>query len=111
MAQENQEIDIRAWVMRILRNWYWFALSCLLCGALGIYYYASHTRKYTVDASLMLRASDDHKGALNAELLSMMGVGGMKQTEDEVAILTSRDILHQVIKDLDLQTEYRKKDG
>ena len=111
MAQENQEIDIRAWVMRILRNWYWFALSCMLCGALGIYYYASHTRKYTVDASLMLRASDDHQGALNAELLSMMGVGGMKQTEDEVAILTSRDILHQVIKDLDLQTEYRKKDG
>ena len=83
----------------------------MLCGALGIYYYASHTRKYTVDASLMLRASDNHKGALNAELLSMMGVGGTKQTEDEVAILTSRDILYQVIKDLDLQTEYRKKDG
>ena len=29
--------------------------------------------------------------------------------EDEVAILTSRDILTQVVRDLDLQNEYRKK--
>ena len=111
MAQENQEIDIRKWVFRILKNWYWFVLCCALFGALGVYYYFSHTYKFTVDASLMIRSTDDSNGMLNAEIMSLIGVGGAKQTEDEVAILTSRDILHQVIKDLDLQTEYRKKDG
>lgn len=111
MAQETREIDIRKWVFRILKKWYWFVLSCCLFGALGLYYYFSHTLQYSVDASLMIRVSEDNKGALNAELMSLMGVGGMKQTEDEIAILTSRDILYQVIKDLDLQTEYRKKDG
>ncbi len=111
MALENQEIDIRKWVFRILRNWYWFVLCCALFGAVGIYYYFSHTPQYSVDSSLMIRVSDDTKGALNTELLSMMGMGGMKQTEDEIAILTSRDIFYQVIKELDLQTEYRKKEG
>ena len=101
MAQENQEIDIRKWVFRILKNWYWFVLCCALFGALGVYYYFSHTYKFTVDASLMIRSTDDSNGMLNAEIMSLIGVGGAKQTEDEVAILTSRDILHQVIKDLD----------
>ncbi len=111
MAQETQEIDIRKWVFRILRNWYWFVISCGLLGVLGVYYYYSHTYKFQVDSSIMLRTSDTDKGMLNAELLQLMGVGGMKQTEDEVAILTSRDIIYQVIKELDLQTEYRKKVG
>lgn len=111
MAQETQEIDIRKWVLKILKNWYWFVLSCLICGAIGVHYYFSHTKKFKVDASLMIRSADDTNSMLNSELMSLMGVGGMKQTEDEVAILTSRDIIYQVIKDLDLQTEYRKKDG
>lgn len=111
MTQETQEIDIRKWVLRILKNWYWFVLCCALFGALGVYYYFSHTYKFTIDASLMLRNSDDNKNVFGAELMSMMGMGGIKQTEDEIAILTSRDILYQVIKDLNLETEYRKKDG
>jgi capsular exopolysaccharide synthesis family protein len=111
MAQENQEIDIRKWVLRILRNWYWFVLSCLLFGVFGVYYYFSHTKQFTVDASLMIRNSDDGAGLLDGGIMSMVGMGTSKQTADEIAILTSRDILLQVIKDLDLQTEYRKKDG
>ena len=37
MAQENQEIDIRKWVFRILRNWYWFVICCGAFGVLGLY--------------------------------------------------------------------------
>jgi uncharacterized protein involved in exopolysaccharide biosynthesis len=111
MAQENQEIDIRVWVLRILKNWYWFVLSCLLMSGLGVYYFFSTTFKYTVDANIMIR--DQEKDLFSGnEMLSMMGMdGGGKNVEDEIHILTSRDILSQVIKDLDLQTEYRKKDG
>ena len=29
MAQETQEIDIRMWCIRILKNWYWILLSCI----------------------------------------------------------------------------------
>ena len=109
MAQETQEIDIRMWCIRILKNWYWILLSCILFGAWGIYTYLSTTPRHTVDAKIMIRTSDSDSPLPQMEMLAMMGMGGMKQVEDEVAILTSRDILTQVVSDLDLQNEYRKK--
>lgn len=106
MAQENQEIDLRAWVLRILKNWYWFLLSCVVCGAIGAYKYFTTTKKYHVDASIMLR--DDEEDAPKFQLVSsLMGMSPGKNVDDEIALLTSRDILVQIVKELDLHTEYR----
>ena len=111
MAQENQEIDIRSWIIRIFKNWYWFVLSCFICGILGGLLYLSKTPKFTVDSRIMLRTSEDENSFMpQMELMGMMGVGGMKNTEDEVEILSSRDHMTQIIKVLDLQSVYRKKD-
>lgn len=109
MAQENQEIDIRAWVLRILKNWYWFLLSCVVFGAIGTYKYFTTTKKYCVDASIMLR--NDDEGAPKIQLVtSLMGMSPGKNVDDEIALLTSRDILVQIVKELDLHTEYRVYD-
>ena len=110
MSQREQEIDIRAWIIRILKNWYWFVLSCAVFGAVGLYTYFSTTKKYVVDASIMLRSDDEALPKFEL-VTSMMGMGGTKSTEDEVELLTSRDILGPVVKELDLQTEYRKYDA
>ncbi|MBR5328184.1 MAG: polysaccharide biosynthesis tyrosine autokinase [Paludibacteraceae bacterium] len=107
MSQKEQEIDIRSWIIRILKNWYWFVLSCAVCGAIGAYTYVSTTKKFKVDASIMLR--EEEEALPNFEMLSsMIGMSSSKTTDDEVELLTSRDILVQVVKELDLQTEYRK---
>ena len=110
MSQKEQEIDIRAWIIRILKNWYWFVLSCAVCGTIGLYSYFSSTKEYVVDASIMLRSEDEALPQFEL-VTSLMGMGGTKSTEDEVELLTSRDILCQVVKELDLQTEYRKYDA
>lgn len=110
MSQKQQEVDIRAWIIRILKNWYWFVLSCAAFGALGAYKYVTTTKKFDVDASIMLR-SDEEAFPQFEMMTSMMGMGNSKMTEDEVELLTSRDILVQVVRQLDLQTEYRKYDA
>jgi hypothetical protein len=109
MAQNTQEIDIRLWCGRILKHWYWFVICCFVFGGLGLYNYFSSTKQYPVDARIMIRSNEPDMAMPQVEVMQMMGIGGSKQVEDEVAILTSRDILTQVVKDLDLQTEYRKK--
>jgi len=109
MAQNTQEIDIRLWCGRILKHWYWFFISCFLFGSWGIYKYFSSTKQYPVDARIMIRSNDSDMSMPQMEVMQMMGFGGSKQVGDEVAILTSRDILTQVVRDLDLQSEYRKK--
>ncbi len=109
MSQQTHEIDIRLWCVRIFKNWYWFLISCFLFGAVGLYCYFSTTAQFAVDARIMIRTSDSDMASPQMEMMQMMGIGGMKQVEDEIAILTSRDILIQVVKELDLQSEYRKK--
>ena len=109
MAQQTQEIDIRLWCTRILKNWYWFFISCFLFGVLGIYKYFSTTPQYEVDSRIMIRSIEADKTLPQMDMMQMMGLGGGKMVEDEMAILTSRDILTQVVSELDLQSEYRKK--
>lgn len=109
MAQQTNEIDIRLWCVRILKNWYWFIISCFVFGVWGVYHYFSTTPQYVVDARMMIRTSDTDLGLPQMDVMQMMGMGGTKQVEDEIAILTSRDILIQVVEELDLQSEYRKK--
>ena len=108
MTQEKDQIDIRAWVIRILKNWYWFFLSCAVVGAIGLYKYYTTTPKFRVDASIMLRDTEENLPQMDA--ISMLGMGNSKMTEDEVELLTSRDIMTQVINELNLRTEYRKYD-
>ena len=109
MTPEKDQIDIRMWVVRILKNWYWFVLSCAIVGTLGLYKYYTTTKKFVVDASIMLR-SNEGMGMPDVDPMSMLGMGTNKVTEDEVEVLTSRDIMLQVINELDLRVEYRKLD-
>ena len=112
MAQENQEIDIRAWVVRIFKNWYWFVLSCLFFGTVGGLSYLSKNNKFLVDSQIMLRSSDSENSFIpQSELMGMMGVGGSKNIEDEIAILSSRDNVSKIVRQLGLQSEYRKKNN
>lgn len=108
MTQEKDQIDVRAWIIRILKNWYWFFLSCAVVGALGLYKYFTTTPKFKVDASIMLRDVEENLPSMDA--ISVFGIGNNKMTEDEVELLTSRDIVSQVINELNLRTEYRKYD-
>lgn len=107
MSQKEKEIDIRSWIIRIFKNWYWFVLSCVVFGAIGAYVYVSTTKKYKVDASIMLRSEEEAIPQFEM-ITSIMGMSNSKTTDDEVELLISRDILWQVVNELDLQTEYRK---
>lgn len=111
MALENKEVDFRAWLTRILKNWYWFVLSCVIIGSIGTWRYFSTTKKYLVDAEITLSEKDAKSMLPQAELMNVLGFGGGAAVEDEMQIMTSRDLMLQVIDKLDLLTEYRKKDG
>lgn len=111
MTQDTHVIDIRLWLNRILKNWYWFVISCVIFGLLGLYKYFSATPQFTVNARIMIRSNNAEQQFAQMEIMQLMGISGMKQTTDEIAILTSRDIITEVVKDLNLQSVYYKKDG
>ena len=112
MAQTNEQIDIRELCIKVLKNWYWFVLSCFLCGCLGILYYCCANKNYSTNATIMLRDDAANKNPLaSSDMMSMLGMGGSKRVDDEIAIITSRGIMQQAIVALDLQTCSKKKTG
>ena len=110
IQNQSQGIDIRAWITRLLKNWYWFVASCAVFLVIGLYVFFSTPNEFEVKAEIMLRDEDNGSAFMQTEMLSMMGMGGLKLVDDEIAILTSRDIVANVISDLNLQFDYRKKD-
>ena len=111
MAQEMQEIDVRRWISRILKNWYWFVISSVIMGGFGVLHYFSTTYKFTVDSEIILRETDATSMLPQADLMDMLGFGGGKAIADEMLMLNSRDLMQKVIDEMGLQTEYRKRVG
>ena len=111
MAQDTNAIDIRLWFNRFIKKWYWFFISCAIFGLFGLYNYFSTTPEFAVSARVMLRSLDSGSPLDQLGVMQMMGLGGSVQTADEMAVLTSRDIITQVVHDLNLQSLYSKKEG
>ena len=109
--QENNVIDIKSIFFTLLKKWYWFFISCAVCGIFGVLYYLSTSPKYTVDSQVMLRSGEEMVSIPGSDMLQMIGLGGSKKVDDEITIMTSRDILIDVIHELDLQTSYAVKKG
>jgi len=67
------------------------------------------TPTYQVRASLMLRHVSDRNNGPD-EIMQMMGFSN-KSANDEVKVITSRDLVGRVVDDLDLCTTYASKQG
>ena len=110
-AQENNIIDIKGIIVSVLKKWYWFVLSCFICGCLGILYFVSSTPTFLVDSQVLFRSTEEGMSIPGADMLQMIGLGGSKKIDDEIVMMTSRDVLIQVIRELDLQSSYKVKKG
>lgn len=106
----QNEINIRELLLGYLKKWYWFLLSTLFCTGGAVLYILVTTPSFDVSSSFAIRNTDDGGMSMETNVLQMVGMGSNKQVIDELEIYTSRSLMRQVIKDLNLQTEYRKKD-
>ncbi len=114
LNQDNSKqdtINVRELLLRYLKRWYWFVLSVAICVGIGVLVFFSKTAVYNVSSTLLIRSTDENgMGQMpQVDMLSMMGLGSAKQVADELAIINSRYVMEQSIRELGLQTEYRKK--
>ncbi|MBO9660811.1 MAG: hypothetical protein J7527_18460, partial [Chitinophagaceae bacterium] len=81
LLKGEDEFDIKKWLSRILRSWYWFAASLFVCLLAGWLYLHYTNPVYQAVASLMIK--DEKKGADITEnaILKDLGVGSNKLVE------------------------------
>lgn len=93
-------MDIKELISWSWKHKWWFVISLVLCLGLGALYFFSKTPVYTVRSAIMLRTPDVK--TQQGELMSLMGADANKLASDEIEVLTSRDIMEQIVDSLHL---------
>lgn len=109
----SSTVNVRELLLKYARQWPWFVLSLVLCIGLTALYFFHKTPVYEVSSTLMIRNGEEGStGSLaQAEIMEMMGMGGNRAAKDEIEIYASRTAMGEALQALQLQTEYRKKQG
>lgn len=112
-AHEDIEgLDLKQILSRILANWYWIALSVLVCLACANLYIRYKTPNYKISARVLV--NDEKKGAGlsgGGDLLGDLGglLGTKSTVDNEAEILKTRYLMEQVVKDMNLNITYYRK--
>ena len=101
------QLDFRSLLFRVLRNWYLFPLFLVL-GLTVAYLYLRYTHTvYLVETSILNRATAEEQ--ISSTLFGEIGTTAITQqnlVQDEIQILRSRNLLEQVVKELQLEVRY-----
>ena len=110
--QDIQEFDYIRLFFHCLHYWYWFVLCAAIFVGVAVLYLHMNTKVYSTSATVMIRTDNNmSRTSLQTDMLELMGYQTSKIIGDEIQIMRSRTILEQVVRSLNLQTEYRKKVG
>jgi len=98
-------------LMRSIKaHWNWYVISFVVVFALAILYLLSATRMYTSSSDILLK--DDSSQSISTDLASL-GVVTTPSSDilNEMFIMTSPEVMEQVVTELDLNEVYTTKKG
>ena len=117
MAQQQKQQDIPEFdyirmLFHCLHHWYWFVLCVAICVGIAVLSIQMKTNVFSTYSTIMIRTDNNmSRSSLQTDMLELMGYQTSKIIGDEMQIITSHAIMEQVVRSLNLQTEYRKKVG
>lgn len=106
--QEKEEVlNIRKIIAQYLRKWPWFILSILIF-LIGAYIYLRYSiPQYQSQTTLKFDKKETDLTSALGDLNNLgIGLGNTDELKSEVAVITSRPILMQVVKNLNLNVQY-----
>lgn len=107
LAEET--LDFKKYVNLVLRNWYWFVVSMVVCLGFAFLLTRSTHNIYQVDSTILIR-DDKNRSNTGAEaLLSELSlVNNTKSIQNEIGIIKSYTIAFNTIKELEnFHTTYK----
>ena len=108
MNKRPDGFDLMGLLLDYLSKWKWFALSLVLCAAIGYVVISTIVPVYEVSASVYLN-DNDMQGNGNALIFSGdMLTGKDYLDETQIEILKSRNNLIKIVDSLDLAYSYYK---
>lgn len=117
MNKNNNEVDLRRVFIMARKLWWLYALAIIVLGGVAGYYCYTKLPRYQAMSSLLIEdssSSDASKGA--GSMMTMMrafNVGGFgaASVDNEVFLVTSRDVMMRTVRDMKLNRVYVGKNG
>ena len=102
---QDENIDFRKYLFRILNNWYLFIFFILISFTVAYYVNKYTTTIYHVRSTILIDAGNQRKGAEN--LINGLNIFSGKTTiENEMGVLRSFSLTQKVIEELDFDIAY-----
>lgn len=95
-------------ILKILtKNWYYFVIAIILA-LIGARYYVAHSMPvYRVYTSVLIYEEENNTGSDSDALLKGLGLpGGMRNLENQIKIITSRELTQRALRRLGFEIEY-----
>lgn len=106
---EGPSFDFKGFVNRCFRNWYWFAISIVVCLGLAGFYILKTRPVYSRGATILIKESATRRMATSdiESVLSFSGGSTMSsKVVNEVIAFQSPALMQETVKRLGLTTEY-----
>ncbi|WP_165020452.1 GumC family protein [Dysgonomonas sp. ZJ279] len=110
LDETEEEINLREVFSKYFSHWKWFILSIIVFLIIGMFVYLCLDRKYEVQSAILLKQDKNSpSGGAAGAMASMADLGlfsSASNIDNEVAVLSSPNLMRQVVSDLGLHTSY-----
>jgi capsular exopolysaccharide synthesis family protein len=104
---EEETIDIKKYIYKILSNWHWFVITGIISILIAYVVNRYSDRIYSVNSTLLVEEPDNNTVYGNSEMIQ--GLDMFKQNaniQNQIGILQSFDLTKKVISELDFDVTY-----
>lgn len=110
-TEKSDEIDLVELLYNYLRYWKWIVASIILFLIIGIFVLFVLSKKYEPSLSILLN-EDDKSKSVSSNSIDLESIGLLSTTnniENEIIILSSPDLMRQVVKALNCNVTYSER--
>lgn len=111
-AVELEEgIDLKKWILKILLNWYLFAIALVV--AFGVAYFINKQEVASYKVSTTVLIEEFKRSNFTGAQSMMQGymLGDYTNVNNQVVILQSYNLIHNAVDKLELSVDYSYKEG
>ena len=109
---EEEPIDLKAYLFKLLRYWYIFPFTIILSLVISFFYIKTTTPVYRISSSILIK--DEHSlmdpDAIIQNAVSPFSSMTEYKLRNEIEILNSYQLTERTLKELDFSISYFKKD-
>lgn len=103
---ENEAISLRDLMSVVVRRWYWFVISLVLCLAAAVFYLKTQIPAYKRTAVVLVK--ENNKRAGSTDILAVAEGFGGSGVDNEIYMFRTRMILRSVVEKLHLDVDYKR---